>query len=1065
MGLFRITRTQICRMSNYKALTEHVLKPDLDDRFYRAIELRNKMKVLLIHDPSADKSAAALDVNVGAFNDPKGLPGLAHFCEHLLFMGTEKYPKENEYSTFLSHHSGHSNAYTSSQDTNYYFEVGSHSLEGALDRFAQFFISPLFSKDCKDREIRAVDSENKKNLQNDNWRLHQLDKSLTSPAHPYHGFSTGNYTTLGINPVEKGLDVRQELIEFYKSHYSANLMRLVILGKEDLDTLTSWAVEKFSQVPNSDKPRPHWESPPYDNPHLGKLIRAKPVMETRSLEISFPVPDMSEQWEYKPGSYYSHLLGHEGKGSLLYYLKGKGWANELSCGAMTISKGFAVFVVEVELTKDGFENYKEIVKNVFEYLKMLQEEKPQEWIFNELRDISKMHFKFTQKSSASSTASKLSAAMQKDWFLPLEEILSQGITSKWDPSLISQYGSFLNPENFRVMLVSPDFGPLSEKEKWYGTEHSVEVLDLDLQHIEVNSGLYLPQPNDFIPTDFNVERGSENENDTPGKLCKLISRTDQTSLWFKKDNQFWVPKAYIGVMFHIPIATSTPLNSALSMLYADLIDDSLNDVSYDASLVGLKYTIAPTRDGLSLKVNGYNDKMDHLLVKLVDELVNFTPSKERFQVVKEKLLRTYKNHSLSTPYTQVGQYSVSLLNEGSWLLEEECAALESGAEFEDLCSFSHLMWKQAYTEILIHGNFGKEDAVRLGNLVNERVFASAKSLSPSQLTTGRSLWLDSRKVWRYETELADAKNVNSCIEVFIQLGELDDLKTCVMADLVAQVASEPCFNQLRTQEQLGYVVFCGVKRTRTTVGLRVLVQSERTNDYLEFRIDEFLKRLGRIIHSFTEKEFDKNVQALIHRKLQKKKNLGEEFSKYWLEIASGYYDFTSHLKDVDLLKEVSNQDLIAFYTNNFLLPESNPRLIVHLNAQSPPAQEPLKLVNAAILNAFSELDNVEVSSNSVETLVEQVSKATDDKSFQKDETILSILQSEDFKALLPQDFPLTQFRDNLLQRIKNDLLSPVPQDYPRGEVITSIAEFKSVNRTTKTATSVEPLETFFDKDD
>lgn len=73
-------------------------------------------------------------------------------------MGTEKYPKENDYNQYLAEHSGHSNAFTGMENTNYYFEVGQEWLEGALDRFAQFFISPLFSDSCTERELKAVDS-------------------------------------------------------------------------------------------------------------------------------------------------------------------------------------------------------------------------------------------------------------------------------------------------------------------------------------------------------------------------------------------------------------------------------------------------------------------------------------------------------------------------------------------------------------------------------------------------------------------------------------------------------------------------------------------------------------------------------------------------------------------------------------------------------------------------------------------------------------------------------------------------------------------------------------------
>lgn len=70
----------------------------------------------------------------GSLSDPANISGLAHFCEHMLFLGTQKYPKENEYSQFLSEHAGSSNAFTSGEHTNYYFDVSHEHLQGALDR-------------------------------------------------------------------------------------------------------------------------------------------------------------------------------------------------------------------------------------------------------------------------------------------------------------------------------------------------------------------------------------------------------------------------------------------------------------------------------------------------------------------------------------------------------------------------------------------------------------------------------------------------------------------------------------------------------------------------------------------------------------------------------------------------------------------------------------------------------------------------------------------------------------------------------------------------------------------
>jgi insulysin len=140
-------------------------------------------------------------------SDPREVLGLAHFCEHMLFLGTQKYPNENDYSKFLSEHNGSSNAATYPDHTIYYFDVVPEELSNALDRyhsnklfqtpiddtcrFSQFFIAPLFTETATDREMNAVNSEHEKNIPSDVWRKDQLDKHMADSAHPYHTFGTG----------------------------------------------------------------------------------------------------------------------------------------------------------------------------------------------------------------------------------------------------------------------------------------------------------------------------------------------------------------------------------------------------------------------------------------------------------------------------------------------------------------------------------------------------------------------------------------------------------------------------------------------------------------------------------------------------------------------------------------------------------------------------------------------------------------------------------------------------------------------------------------------------------
>lgn len=113
-----------------------------------------------------------------------------------------------------------------------------------------------------------MDSENKKNLQNDTWRLHQLGKSLSNPKHPYCHFSTGNLETLKEEPTKKGINVRDEFLKFHDKFYSSNVMKLVVLGREDLDTLEKWVVELFEGVKNKDLPDPRFEGQPFTGEQL-----------------------------------------------------------------------------------------------------------------------------------------------------------------------------------------------------------------------------------------------------------------------------------------------------------------------------------------------------------------------------------------------------------------------------------------------------------------------------------------------------------------------------------------------------------------------------------------------------------------------------------------------------------------------------------------------------------------------------------------------------------------------------------------------------------------------------
>ena len=143
----------ICKLhSSVKDVTKIV--PSLEipenevDTVYDHFVLPNDIPVILVSDPSSEKASGSLAVATGAANDPIDRSGLAHFTEHAVFLGSEKYPQEDAYKQYLSKNGGSSNAATGMETTTFKFEVNGQAFDGALDLFSQFFKKPLFTADA-----------------------------------------------------------------------------------------------------------------------------------------------------------------------------------------------------------------------------------------------------------------------------------------------------------------------------------------------------------------------------------------------------------------------------------------------------------------------------------------------------------------------------------------------------------------------------------------------------------------------------------------------------------------------------------------------------------------------------------------------------------------------------------------------------------------------------------------------------------------------------------------------------------------------------------------------------
>ncbi|OCL13765.1 hypothetical protein AOQ84DRAFT_257711, partial [Glonium stellatum] len=210
-----------------------------------------------------------------------------------------------------------------------------------------------------------------------------------------------------------------------------------------------------------------------------------------------------------------------------------------------------------------------------------------------------------------------------------------------------------------------------------------------------------------------------------------------------------------------------------------------------------------------------------------------------------------------------------------------------------------------------------------------------RKLAPGQWTVRRSLVLPPSSNFVYHRRLKDPANVNHCIQYSLYLGNSADRDLRAKILLLAQMTNEPAFNQLRTIEQLGYIVFSGASFSDSWAGYSILVQSEKDCQYLEGRIEHFLNTFEKTLDEMSEEDFEGHKRAVSNKRIEKLHNLTQESNRFWKHTSSDAYDFFQADEDARHVEALTKVDLQVMYADYFL-PSSPHRakISVHLIAQA-----------------------------------------------------------------------------------------------------------------------------------
>ncbi|XP_044217327.1 nardilysin-like [Thunnus albacares] len=881
---------------------------------------------------SEKQAAAALCISVGSFSDPDDLPGLAHFLEHMVFMGSEKYPAENGFDAFLKKHGGSDNASTDCERTIFQFDVQRKYFREALDRWAQFFICPLMIEDAIDREVEAVDSEYQLARPSDSHRKEMLFGSLAKPGHPMSKFCWGNAQTLKHEPREKQINTYQRLRDFWKRYYSAHYMTLAVQSKETLDTLEQWVREIFIKVPNNGEPRPDF-SPlqrPFDTPAFNKLYRVVPVRKVHALTISWAVPPQGKHYRVKPLHYISWLIGHEGTGSILSLLRKRCWALALFGGnsetGFDQNTTYSIFSISITLTDQGYQNVYEVVHLVFQYLKMLQTLGPQQRIYEEIQKIEANEFHYQEQTDPIEFVENICENMQ---LFPKEDFLTgDQLMFEYDMEVISAALSLLTPDRSNLLLLSPENeGHCPLREKWFGTCYNMEDIPEEWTQrwagdFEVNPELHLPAENKFIATDFTLKAFDSPESEFPVRIVN----NDRGSLWYKKDNKFKIPKAYIRFNLISPMIQKSPENLLLFDLFVNILAHNLAEPAYEADVAQLEYKLVAGEHGLVIRLKGFNHKLPLLLKLIVDHLAEFTAEPGVFAMFSEQLKKTYFN-ILIKPERLGKDVRLLILEHCRWSVIQKYQAVMKGLTVDDLMTFVTGLKAELYTEGLVQGNFTSTESKEFLQYFTDKL--QFQPLPAEVPVLFRVVELP-QKHHLCKVKSLNKGDANSEVTVYYQSG-LKNLREHALMELMVMHMEEPCFDFLRTKETLGYQVYPTCRNTSGVLGFSVTVETQATKfstEFVDAKIEEFLLSFGERLSGLSEEAFRTQVTALIKLKECEDAHLGEEVDRNWFEVVTQQYIFDRLNKEIEALKLFTQEELVSWFLEH--RNSSSRKLSVHV---------------------------------------------------------------------------------------------------------------------------------------
>jgi protease III len=900
-----ISKTATANLAAETVSKTVIHKSPNDDRSYAAMMLANNLQVVLVSDPTLENSAASLAVGVGSAQDPVSQQGLAHYLEHMLFLGTEKFPEPDGFMKFVAAHAGNTNAFTAFDKTNYHFQINSGKFDEALDRFSDYFKAPTLDPQYSDKERNAVNAEWSKNRDQDNWILYTLSGITANPESPRSRFSTGNLETLAD---KKDSKLQDEVKAFYKRYYSANNMRLTLVGKQSIAELKTLADKYFASIANRNIEIPKVTIAGLTQAQMGKSIRYQSIQDLKKIVIHFPIKDNKEQWRLKPTELVSTILGSEEEGTVCEQLRKEGLANSVAVSAHPDIYGPDGYLdINVDLTDLGVKNPDNVIASVFAYVNMVKKQGINELYFRELQAMSAKNFIAAAKTEPLQQATELT---MRQFDFPVENLLNADfIYDHFDAVAVNNLLQQLDSKNARI---------------WYVGRK--EVADTAIRHFEGKYSIRDISTEERMRWDtiaktltFKLPPQNTLFTDKPAPIVEntflkphQVVSENGVEAYLAQPEFYREDKGSLDLEINVDFANKSVKNQALSGVVNDVFNNKNTTLKDRAQRASLDIDILRSAtNSQAIHIAGYTTKHGELLNQLLLNYATLTINEKEFSDALERYKQYLTNNRKALAIKQAFGNLRRMVNTNH-TSDSELLAAADRLTLKDAKNFHAAVKANALIRLYAFGNYSEADVKQFA-IIAQKHFPSSRQPNQRNLETFIKPVAGKHVFFNNKVDQTD----NSIVDAYYGDKKSDDEQALLV--VLHSILNKSIFAQLRTNEQLGYIVGSTPFPIDDIPGYVLYVQSSNTDLVaVKARMDKFRVDFLQELKSVDEVQIEQFKKSEAASVLQKPTDFYTEGKRYTGDFWAAHYDFTGRDRYLASLAKINKEQLVTLYKKMFI---------------------------------------------------------------------------------------------------------------------------------------------------